>query len=326
MSDLTWKNSGNLGSLIGGEISEFAVQLSTATYNINYKITEGILPIGLSLNRDGTISGIAAHSTSIGSTVYNFTVAAADIYGVISTATTAAITVNQTTSTEFTTMFSRPYLALEKRREIDQLLNDETIFPVESIYRPLDPNFGIQTGLEMVIDFGIKKLTLAEYYEILDKNFYRRRFLLGSPRSAVAYNQDQSARYEIIYLDVIDRYVNNQGESVGQSFQLNGQTYWPASVANMRSRIKSQTETTESLDPKFTKILQEDQTFRTEYKRFVPLCYVLPGESSRIIRKLRDTGFQFNTVDFEIDRVLVRDSIDNVGAKYLILDRNYPLV
>jgi hypothetical protein len=48
----------------------------------------------------------------------------------------------------------------------------------------------------------------------------------------------------------------------------------------------------------------------------------LPGRSATIIRKINESGFKFNTVNFEIDRLIVEKSAGPAGAKYLLLNRS----
>jgi hypothetical protein len=56
--------------------------------------------------------------------------------------------------------------------------------------------------------------------------------------------------------------------------------------------------------------------------RVVPLCYTLPNKSRIILNRIKSNNFKFNTVDFEVDRIIVENSLDNSGAKYLIFNRN----
>lgn len=326
MAQYIWAQTGNLGSLIAGEISELGVRLTSSAYGLSYTVVGGSLPPNLSLNRDGTISGIAAFNSGTTSTNYGFTVGAADVYGNISTTTSVSITVNQTTSTEFTSLYCRPMLHPKKRTEINGFLTDQTIFPIESLYRPLDPNFGLQSSLKLFVDFGIKKLSLAEYYDILSRNFYKRRFVLAPPMLAKTANSTGVSRYEVVYLPVIDKYNNAvSGESIPDEISINGVIYYPAGIDNMRSRINSQTETTNLLDPKFMRYRQIDQSFVSKYIKVVPLCYALPGNGTGIISRIKSSKFKFNTIDFEIDRLIVENSFGNNAAKYLLLERNYPL-
>lgn len=326
MTQYVWEKAGNLGSLVAGETSEFYIQLTTSSYNLSYTTVNGVVPPNLTLNRDGTISGAAAFSTGTTSTNYNFTVAAVDVYGNTSTTTSVSITINQTTSTEFTNLYCRPFLHPKKRAEFTSFITDPKLFPAESMYRPLDPNFGVQSTLKLFIDFGIKKLSLEEYYSILSRNFYKRRFTLGPVKSARTLDSLGVARYEVIYLDVVDKYADTAtNTTIPSEIVMNGVSYYPAGVGNMRSRTQSQTETTSLLDPKFMRFTQPDSTVISKYIKIVPLCYTLPGKSASIIRKIKSSGFKFNLIDFEIDRMIVENSSENSGAKYLLLNQNYPL-
>ena len=77
----------------------------------------------------------------------------------------------------------------------------------------------------------------------------------------------------------------------------------------------------DNLQPRFMRTQQADD-FRTEtYISVVPLCYTLPGNSKLVMSKIKGSGFKFNTVDFEIDRLIVENSADNDAAKYLIFSR-----
>lgn len=318
MTQFVWQQTGNLGSLYAGETSEFVVKLTSSTYNISYQLGSGTLPPNLSINRDGTISGTAAFSTSTTSTVYNFSVAAVDVYGTTSTTTNISITVNQNTSTEFTKIYCRPFLHPSKRAEFNSLISNSNIFLPESLYRPLDPNFGIQKDLKMYIHFGIKKLSITEYYEILSRNFYKRRFVLGPLKFARTADSIGQARYEVIYAEVIDKYSDYiSKKSIPNQVIINGITYYPAGIDNMRQRIQSQTTTTDLLDPKYMRFRQPTSVFVSKYFKVVPLCYVLPGQGTKIIKKIKANGFKFNEIDFEIDRMIVESSTENNDSKYL---------
>jgi hypothetical protein len=54
-----WETTGTIGTLVPGEISELYVKgrFSTSTVYTIYSLISGSLPNGLTLNRDGTISG-----------------------------------------------------------------------------------------------------------------------------------------------------------------------------------------------------------------------------------------------------------------------------
>jgi hypothetical protein len=90
----------------------------------------------------------------------------------------------------------------------------------------------------------------------------------------------------------------------------------------MRAKFSSGTVITSVRNPSFTKFVQAGDTIKPGYIPFVPLCFTLPGRSATIIRKINESGFKFNTVNFEIDRLIVEKSTGPAGAKYLLLNRS----
>lgn len=329
-TSLSWVTTGSIGSLIVGEPSELFIKAninSTASFKVEYQVTSGSLPTGLSLNRDGTISGSVPTNTAtiMSTSTYGFGVSAIDTYKNSLLEGTFSITINQSTNTDYTQVFCKPLLHPTKRDSYREFINNEAIFPPDLIYRPIDPNFGVQKTPKMIISYGTKKLSLSDYREIFDQNFARRKFQFGEIKIAVAQDSTGTSMHEIIYVDILDRYVNSSKESVPVSIEYNGITYYPPSVDNMRSRLNSQTQTTNALNPRFTKTVQSGDSVATGYVRFVPLCFVTPGKSRTILKRIIDSGFKFNLLDFEIDRIYVENPLNETGAKYLLLDRSPPL-
>jgi hypothetical protein len=177
----------------------------------------------------------------------------------------------------------------------------------------------------MVLDFGIEQLNLEEYVVALRENFYRKRLFLGKPKVAIARDTAGKIIYEVVYVDVIDELVNNQGVSVSPVvYSIEEEIYYPGSIDNMRRQLKllvlqnrQYISIDERLQPKFM-----TQQLESTYTRVVPLCYALPGKGSVILNKIIASGFKFNQLDFEIDRLIVENSLDNTTAKYLIFDRD----
>jgi len=321
---LSWQNTGSLGTILAGETSEFFVkaELSTSSFTLKYKVLDGDLPPGLSLYNDGTIQGkVQTVTSATTSTLYNFEIAAVDVTGYEFITGDFSITVEQSTSTEYTQLWCRPFLTVQKRSQYNNFITDSTIFRKDLIYRINDPAFGVQLTPKMYINFGVETATLEEYAAILNQNFYKRRFQFGEVKFAYA-KKDGIPIYEIIYVDIIDRYENNEGVSISSSFTFNGVTYYPASVTNMRDKIQNNFITTDSLNPQFTKTIQPGSVLELNYIKFVPLCYVLPGKSIIVLRRIKDSKFKFNQFDFEIDRLIVEKAENYSGNKYLMIDRN----
>lgn len=98
-STIEWISTGSLGSIELGVTSELAVvakQLQT-DYNIKYGLMSGSLPTGLTLQRDGSISGQVAYTENTGT--YSFTVSASDVYELSAIEKTFTLVVTGTTKT-----------------------------------------------------------------------------------------------------------------------------------------------------------------------------------------------------------------------------------
>jgi hypothetical protein len=321
-----WETTGTIGTVVPGEICELYVkgQFSTSSLYLNYSLTDGALPAGLTLNKDGTISGRAEPNPGFTNVVLTSTCA-------ISVTDTNnnnllngrfSINVNQTDNTQYTEIYCRPFLPQDKRSEFLNFIRNEEIFIPELLYRPLDPYFGKQQDLKLVIDFGVKRLSMTDYANIVSTNFYRRKIALGELKTAVAKNSDGTVKHEIIYVDIIDKHVNSNKISVPTEITFNGNTYYPPSIANMREKFASETVVTSIRNPSFTKFVQAGDATKPGYIPFVPLCFTLPGRSATVIRKINESGFKFNTFNFEIDRLIVENSTGPAGAKYLLLNRS----
>lgn len=314
-----WENTGTIGNLIVDEISNLNVKviLDPPKFNLKYTPTTS-LPQGLTLNFDGTIQG--KHTDDfVGNSTYLFNVSVTDATGFQFTTESFAIDTVKTTSTNFITAVFKPYLNLNDRKKYKDFINDKSIFIPDLIYRNYDSNFGVQRDLHMTLNFGISDLPLQNYQTQIDSgNFERRRIKLGSLKTAIAKENNKEI-YEIIYVEVIDDYNINNLMSTSTSFVFNGRTYYPPSINNMRQRFRNspfQIETTENLNPKFTKTPQGTDFKILGYIPFVPVCYCLPGKSIIILKNIQNSGFKFNTINFEIDRIFLKD-------KYLLFsDRN----
>lgn len=326
-----WETTGTIGTLVTGEISELYVKgnFPTSTVSTTYKISSGTLPSGLILNRDGTISGRANRIDTILNTATStssFVIAITDSNNNQVRSGTFSITVKQTDSTEYTEIYCKPFLVQSKRSEFTEFIRNEKIFIPNMLYRPLDSNFGKQEEIRLVIDFGVKKETLATYANAISTNFYKRNIALGELKTAVARNADGTIKHEIIYVDIIDKHTNSSRISAPKEITFNGTTYYPPSILNMRYRINENLTVTNIRNPSFTNTVQLGNSTVSGYIPFVPICCTLPGKGVTIIRKINESNFKFNTFNFEIDRIIIQNSLNQTDAKYMALNRNSKLV
>ncbi len=326
-SYIEWVSDSDLGTLDAGQISELSIQAQQlqGDYEIKYSLKDGNLPMGISLQRDGSLSGTAEYSST---GTYTFTVVASDVYelGVIERDFT--LTVTPFNDKQYTSIFVRPFLPQSKRDSFRDFVSNEFTFDPKLMYRYFDPNFGVQSNIKMHLHFGIEKLALNEYVNALWENFYRRRFYFGDVKVAKAKDSSGNVIYEVVYLDIVDDMVNNEGKSASRIIYYNNDIYYPGSVDNMRKQLAltvlpddTYVDINEFSMPKFMRTAQDGYYEPPGYMRVVPLCYALPGEGSRIRSRIKLSGFDFKQIDFEIDRIIVENSLDNTSAKYLIFER-----
>jgi len=324
---IEWVSGSDLGTIETGVTSELYVkaQQLASDYSIKYQLSSGSLPPGLTLARDGNICG----AVSYGNTgTYTFTVIASDVYELSQIQRDFKLTAFETTSTEYTKIYFKPFFSMDKREAYRNFISNDFTFDPTLIYRYFDTNFGVQPEIKMILDFGIERVDLGLYTAALRENFYRKHFYFGDVKIAIAKDSTGTVVYELVYIDVIDDMTNNLGDSVNAVIHTNNEIYYPGSVENMRGQLKlipledgSYISVREDLQPKFMKTAQEGSYTMPGYMRVIPLCYALPGQGSKIISRIKISGFDFKLLDFEIDRIIVENSADSASAKYLIFER-----
>jgi hypothetical protein len=344
--NIEWITTSSLETIILGYVSDLKVEAVETINNaeIQYTLTSGALPPGLNLTSDGAICG----QVEYGSTgTYNFTVLATTKNDKVGIGRSFNLMTSDSDGVQYTKIYFKPFISKEKRREYQNFINNPEIFDQHLIYRYFDTNFGVQSELKMVLDFGIEKIPLDQYTQALRQNFYKRRFTLGKVKTAIAKDESGNSLYEVIYIDVVDSLkdvalnlysnrnvsVSYSGGSAGQILYNEADTqtdsiYYPASIKNMRiqlSRIQlddySTIKVNRYLEPQYMRSLQPDTLLPTNYIAVIPLCYTKPGQSRQIIKKIAAYNFKFNMVDFEIDRLIVQNSLDHNSAKYLLFGR-----
>jgi hypothetical protein len=326
-SAIEWVSTSSLGTIVTGIDSELYVKARqlVSGYTIKYDVVSGTIPPGLTLARDGALCG----QVNYGSTgTYTFTVSAGDVYGLSSIEREFSVTAIQTTSTEYTKIYVKPFFTMDKRQTWNEFISDTFTFDPALIYRYYDSNFGVQHELRINLEFGIERVNLEYYANALQENFYRRRFNFGEVKKAVAQDVDGNVIYEIVYLDVVEDTVNAQGQSAVPEFNANNNTYYPSSIDNMRRQLRlisldndAYIKTRADNQPRFMSTPQDGDYKPVGYMRVIPLCYALPGQGDKIISRIKLSNFNFGLLDFEVDRIIVEHSADNNTPKYLIFDR-----
>lgn len=330
-SAIEWVSREDLGTIYSGQTSNIAVEArqTNSDYSIKYSQVSGTLPPGLSLKRDGSLSGVVDYDST---GTYSFGIRAEDTRELSEIEKDFNLTVVDYDDNYYTRAWVRPFMSLDKRAKFRDFMTDPFTFPESVMYRYFDPNFGVQTEIKMILEFGIQQQKLADYIPALRENFYRRRFYFGDIKLAVAKSNTGTAIYEVVYIDIVDNMVQtNTGTNLGsvrRVIQTDNSIYYPSSIDNMKYQLAHLTldngefiKTDEYNMPVFMRTAQEGDYKPAGYMHVLPLCYTKPGEGQKIISRIKLSGFDFKQFDMDIDRLIIDKTLDNSTAKYLMFPR-----
>tara|TARA_Y100000592_G_scaffold21372_1_gene32968 strand:+ start:561 stop:3074 length:2514 start_codon:yes stop_codon:yes gene_type:complete len=215
----TPSNIGTLTADIPSLLSVEAVAEETDRV-LDYTLTSGSLPTGITLSRSGNLIGTIDPSDFSDSTrSYTFTVAVSDQYQSLAT------------SKEFTLNVDIPYTQIEYGNMsghatslIDQnifynIAQDPDINSPEYIFRPEDPNFGMKNKPDMLMMSGLEAQTLTAFQQQMEQNHAPKTLYFGEIKTAVA-KEGTTSKYEIVYLEVKDNMVNSAGLSISNAISL----------------------------------------------------------------------------------------------------------
>lgn len=244
-SRITWLTQSNLGNISSNYISTLKVEAQTTVTNalLLYELVDGRLPPGLSLNFDGEIVGkivpysaVANGGMTIFDTgdfildgnettvdrVFTFTVAVYDQFKYTRTEKTFTIRVADPDEKLYSNLTVKPFLNPAQRQAYTTLISNPDIFIPEYIYRPNDPNFGVQKQIKMLVYAGIETRTIRTFVATIAKNHKRKKFKLGEVKTAVAKTPGTNdIVYEVVYVNVIDPYMPSSGKTRNNYFIRN---------------------------------------------------------------------------------------------------------
>jgi hypothetical protein len=244
----------------------------------------------------------------------------------------------------FANLYLKAFQTKEKRLTWFNFITDSNIFKIEDIYRSGDTNFGIQTELKILVYAGIESLEAVNYVQAMSRNHYRKQIKFGSLQYAEAKDPTtQETVYEAVYVEIVDEFEKN-GKSISQTVELanninskvlisydsikvdsdiplisdsDHQRVFPNSFKNMRSRIKNVGERDRTFLPLWMRSIQNQAFVEAGYVKALVLCYSKPGKGASIISRIKQSDFDFKSIDFTADRYLI-DVLDGViENKYL---------
>lgn len=349
LSSVTWLYPSFLGTINNGATSTFRVEAVASTgQELLYRLPVGAytqLPQGLRLLSNGLISGRVSFQTfclDAGSTTFDvtpingvsdpttfdldhsFAVEAYSLDGKISVIKTFTIRVDRVYDAPYENLFIRAMPPPESRLVLDSLLQNSTVFPSDKIYRYIDPFFGVAKSVTYWHCYGLTASTLDEYVTALKLNHYDKQLTLGAIKTARAVDADGNVIYEVVYSEIVDDLVNNEGESINKVTRLaypplngsvpsNSILVYPNSLDNMRTQVIDTIGQESNLLPTWMLSTQSDGSVLGFTEAWV-IAYTNPGESGKIAydvqQFLSSTNFALNQIDFEADRYELDRTMD----------------
>jgi len=301
---ITFTTPTNVGTLTADIPSTLKIEAEADEPNrvLSFSVSSGSLPTGITLSPLGNLVGTIDPSDFTDSTrSFTFSVTVSDQYQ------------ESAATKEFTLTINIPYTTIEygnlkghATSFIDQnifynIAQDPNINSPEEIYRPEDSNFGMKLVPEMLMMAGVEAQTLTTFQNQMELNHAPINLYFGEIKTAVA-KEDGVVLYEVIYIDMKDPFVNNDGVETGAT------TIRPNAVENMRDRIKALGHDEWTFLPLWMKTQQAGSVGPLGYVKAVPILYCKPGTSAKLKKRIEDLNLNFKNIEFIIDRYTVTKS------------------
>jgi hypothetical protein len=319
-----WHTDSDLGTLRIGEISELFVSATTPSNRVlNYRLenSAGTLPYGLKLTDDGLLSGRVSFETfrlDSGTTTFDenittfdrkftFTIAAYDLLGLVYSTKTFTVSIIADSTRPYENLYIQVLPEREQRDLYASVINNVDIFPENYLYRSSDPWFGKNTMRRSLFLSGLNPEQVSNYISAMTLNHYWKNLYFGQVKTAQALDDNFNVRYEVVYLEILDRGVNADGLGPNLSVSLpsnsrNISTIYPNSFPNMAERVADGIGyQNRGILPDWMTSRQTDGTV-LGFTRALVLCYTKPGKSKEIAYRVKLVQNTFQYVDFVIDR------------------------
>jgi len=215
----TPKVVGTLTADIPSTLSIVAVAENTDRV-LSYTVSSGSLPPGITLSEQGNIIGTIDPSEMTDSTrSYDFTVRVSDQYQEVGQNGSFTINVDVPfTQEEYGNMTGHATSFIDQNIFYN-IAQDPSINSQQYIYRGEDKNFGIKSKPEMLMMSGLKAQTLTAFQNQMSQNHAPKHLYFGDIKTAVA-KENGVIKYEVVYVEVKDNLVNNDGVAISSSITL----------------------------------------------------------------------------------------------------------
>jgi hypothetical protein len=384
-SAVNWISDSNLGTIKPNQSSQKFVKAESLLYGgrIAYEFVNGTLPPGLEFLPTGIIQGKvkqfaddfgpgltrfyertdslapAEDSSTLsrdflgtfdaGETTFDkkftFTIKARDSVNFANINKTFNITVVADNSKTFANIYIKAFQKKDKRLAWYDFITDATIFKPSDMYRYGDENFGVQTGLRVLVFAGIESVNAVKFVQAMSRNHYHKRLQFGEIKIAKAKDfETQETIYEVIYVDVHDPYEKNE-KSIKDTVNLpdtinskvlisydaikvdsdiplvsdrDHQRIFPNSIKNMRKRITTVGDRDREFLPLWMRSIQDAAASETGYVKALPLCYCNPGAAVNVLARIKASQYDFKSIDFLADRYIIDILDGEIEDKYLV--------
>lgn len=236
------------------------------------------------------------------------------LYGTVVSRKSFRIRVNNFNTKPYENLFIQSLPRAQERALFLEIVNNRDIFPEELIYRASDPWFGRARSIDSLFLPGINPHEASDYVNAMAHNHFWKNIDFGTVKTARALDENFQVKYEVVYLDLLDR-ATNLGRSPADQQNLTGliNPWYDAAgnaytVAEYNSFQNMQRQIVNDLGFARRGMLPDWMTGTQENGRVlgfvnaVVLAYTVPGASKLIAYRLKTQGLKFNDIEFKLDR------------------------
>jgi hypothetical protein len=289
----------NLGTVTAGIPSLLSIEATAVDANrvLEYSVTAGSLPTGLTLSPTGNIIGkvdktefttvddnaITFDSNTLSlDRKYTFTVTVSDQYQSVATTKEFNLTVSLPYAVEYGSMIAKGLVPGVDRNLFYQVAQDPNINSVENIFRPEDPAFGMRSNPEMLLIAGLEHQTLTTLQTQMQQKHPVTSVYFGDIKTAVA-KQNNTTKYEVVYIEMKDDPLNRV-------------------ISDMRTQMKALGHREYIHLPLWMRTAQTASGVPLGYKMAIVLAYCRPGRSALVKKRIQDKLIDYKLINFVIDR------------------------
>ena len=289
----------NLGTVTAGIPSLISIEATAVDANrvLEYSVTAGSLPTGLTLSPTGNIIGevdktefttvddnaITFDSNTLSlDRKYTFTVTVSDQYQSVATTKEFTLTVSLPYAVEYGSMIAKGLVPGVDRNLFYQVAQDPNINSVENIFRPEDPAFGMRSNPEMLLIAGLQHQTLTTLQTQMQQKHPVTSVYFGDIKTAVA-KQNNTTKYEVVYIEMKDDPLNRV-------------------ISDMRTQMKALGHREYIHLPLWMRTAQTASGVPLGYKMAIVLAYCRPGRSALVKKRIQDKLIDYKLINFVIDR------------------------